>query len=124
MPELTTLGELLAATSEPFETRSELTRSNKRMPALLTTADGQLACAIPITAMPAAFVGVCFNGVMQSDLGDGTRALASCYFSRDGGATALFWSEVTLGDLLYWQGTVAMHECAPSDVFDFVYEEG
>lgn len=100
------------------------TISNKRMPARDTTADGQLACGIAILNTPVgeSYIGVRINGVDVADLGDGTKVGVSCYFSGDGGATARAWIDITLGDTLWWNGSVAGYELATTDVIEFVYE--
>lgn len=94
------------------------------MPANATTADFQLACSIAVGRVPSpeSYVGVRINGVDVPDIGDGTLVGVSCYFSNDAGASARAWVDVTLGDTLHWNGSVAGYELATSDVIDFVYE--
>lgn len=101
------------------------TVANKRMPAINTGSDGDLACAIGVARMPIAgsYVGVRINGVDVPDVGDGTKVAASCYFSGDAGVTPRLWTAITVGDTLHWQGTIAGYELTNSDVIDFVYEE-
>lgn len=101
------------------------TLSNKRMPARDTTADQQLACGIAVLNTPIAgsYVGVRLNGVDVVDVGDGSKVGVSCYFSGDGGATPRAWADITLGDTLWWNGSVAGYELsATTDVIEFVYE--
>lgn len=102
------------------------TVANKRMPAQLTTGDGQVACLVAVARAPApgSYVGVRVNGVDVPDIGDGTRTGCACFFSADFGITARAWSEITVGDVLHWNGSIAGFELAPSDLIDFVYEEG
>lgn len=102
-----------------------LTRANKRMTALATTADNQLACSVALTETPAAgcYVGVRLNGVDVLAIGDGTKLNSDCYFSADGGATARAWSAITVGDALYWRGSYAGYQLSTSDVIEFVYEQ-
>lgn len=101
------------------------TISNKRMPARDTTADQQLACGIAVLNTPIAgsYVGVRVNGVDIVEVGDGSKVGVSCYFSGDGGASARAWGGITLGDTLWWNGSVAGYELsATTDVIEFVYE--
>lgn len=101
------------------------TISNKRMPARNTTGDGQLACAIAILRTPVAgsYIGARVNGVDVPDLGDGSKLNVSCYFSNDGGQTARAWADITIGDTLYWNGSIAGFELvASTDVIEFTYE--
>jgi hypothetical protein len=101
------------------------TRSNKRMTALTTTADGDLAVAVAVTGTPVAgcYVSVVVDGMRISDVGDGTKVGVSCYFSADGGATARTWAAITTGDTCHWNGSVAGFQLAPTDVVEFDYEE-
>jgi hypothetical protein len=45
-----------------------------------------------------------------------------CYFSLDGGSTALLVSVVTAGATLYWNAVNAGYDLAVTDSVDFVYE--
>ena len=107
-------------------TGSTPVRANKSMAASATSADGQLACATAIATTPAVSsaagggIGVRINGVSVL-LGDGTKVAVDCYFSADGGATPRAEKTVLAGDLLYWNGSVALFELATSDLVDFVY---
>jgi hypothetical protein len=123
-PELSTLAEFIAQATAPFEKRGALSRLNKRMTARTTVADGDRACDVAMAATPAASISVLVNGVAVPELGDGTKAGAVCYFSATAGVTARAWSAVQLGDVLYWQGSIAGYQLGPSDVIDFLYEEG
>jgi len=124
--DITELGAVLELVSRPHRDTSEQSRANKRMPALTTLADGDLACAIAVTRNPAtgAYVGVMVNGIVVTELGDGTRIGAACYYSGDLGTTARAWGTVVVGDTCHWNGSVAGYELAPTDVIDFIYEEG
>lgn len=95
------------------------TALNKSMVASTTTLDDQLACATPIAALPKGFVGVLVNGVAY-DAGPKTNV---CYFSSDGGTTALAQGAITAGALLYWVGSVAGFQLdATTDIIDFTYD--
>lgn len=99
-------------------------RANKNMPASVTVADGDLACATAVTTTPATssalggYIGVQVNGAGQF-VGDGTKVAVDCYFSGDGGATARALRLVVAGDLLYWNGSIAGFQLAASDRVSF-----
>lgn len=102
-----------------------LTRSNKLMSALTTTADGQPACSVGVTQQPAngCYVGVRVNGVDIVAIGDGIKTGADCYFSNDAGATARAWAAITVGDTLHWRASSAGYQlAAASDLIEFNYE--
>jgi hypothetical protein len=86
---------------------------------LATTADYQQACATGLAHAVASWVEVLLNNV-SVDVGDGTRS-APCYFSSDGGATALASGSLSLGALLYWVGSIAGVQLATSDRLSFIY---
>lgn len=97
------------------------TKSNKNMPASLTSTDFSLACATSIAATPAqgSYVKVSVNGVPIT-LGDGVKT-SECYFSVDGGTTARTILSIQAGDSLYWVGSVAGYQLATTDRVDFDY---
>lgn len=99
------------------------TTENKRMPALATVSDYDLACSQAIAATPAGdgYVRVLVNGG-GVQLGDGTRA-AACYFSGDGGLTARAIGSIEALDTLHWVGSIATYQLAPTDVIEFDYEK-
>jgi hypothetical protein len=66
------------------------------------------------------YVTVRLNGIANV-VGDGVRT-EDCYFSRDGGATALSLSAVRDGDQLYWNGNFAGMNLETSDSIDFDYD--
>jgi hypothetical protein len=125
-----TAGNLLAwgtsVTAGGGSTGGSPTKLNKSMSAQNTTADGQLACAVAVAALPIGYVGVDVNGVSY-DPGDGTKVGVPCYFSGDGGTTARAQGAIEIGDLLYWNGSVAgfqLYGGAPPpavDLIDFIY---
>lgn len=100
-------------------------RPNKGMAASTTVADHDLACATPVAVTPATssanggYVGARVNGVTY-EVGDGDRT-HDCYYSGDGGATARLMKAIVAGDALYWNGSIAGFQLAPTDRIDFVY---
>ena len=94
------------------------TALNKNMVGSTTVADFQLACATPVAALPKGFVRVFVNGAAY-DAGAKTDV---CYFSSDGGVTALAQGAITAGALLYWVGSVAGFQVdATTDILDYDY---
>lgn len=98
---------------------------NKNMAALATAADGDLACATALAKVPAldSAIAVSVNGLREDSIGNGTKVAVAAYFSGDGGVTARAWNLLEVGDLLYWNGSVAGYELAVTDVLSFVFEE-
>lgn len=104
------------------------TTANKQMAASTTTADGQVASATAVAQTPvtnanatSGSIAVFVNGLRYAP-GDGTKVGVPCYFSADGGVTARALKDVAVGDLLYWNGSVATFELASAtDVIDFEY---
>lgn len=102
------------------------TQANKRMPALTTVADGDLACAIAVQRAPApgTYVGVRVNGIDVTSIGNASSANCAAWFSGDGGLTPRAWDSIELGDTLHWNGSIAGYQLeAGADVIDFDYEE-
>jgi hypothetical protein len=101
-------------------------RSNKHMQALVTTADGDLACAVTVQHRPSrdAFVCAAINGLLNSNIGNGTRVGCDFYISGDGGATARAWDAIDVGDTIHWNGSVATYQLDTNDVIDLWYEQG
>lgn len=105
------------------------TQANKGMPAVNTTGDNQLGCAVALqfTPAPGSHITVRVNGVTVSDLGNGTKDGVSGYFSGDGGITPKQWSDqngpnpLAAGDAFYWNQNVAGYPLATTDVIDFDY---
>lgn len=99
-------------------------RSNKNMQALVTVADGDLACTLTIQNRPSrdAFVCAAVNGQINSNVGNGTRAGCDIYFSNDGGVTARTWDAIDVGDTVHWNGSIAQYQLDTDDVIDVWYE--
>lgn len=83
-----------------------------------TTGDEANSGAV-LTNAPLGFVKIEINGVGVS-LGNGVKTL-DCYFSGDGGATARSFSNLQLGDTLYWNGNIAGYDLATTDRVTFYY---
>ena len=92
--------------------------ANFDMISTTTTADGQLACSIALLSAPKSLVRVMING-LEVQVGIGKE----CYFSGDNGVTARDNGEETIGDYLYWNGSIAGYELkvADGDEIDFLY---
>jgi len=93
---------------------------NRDMQASITTTNGDLACGTALAATISTWVLVLVNGISYS-VGDGSK-LKNCYFSNDGGNTPRFTGDLVIGDLLYWNGSIAEFELSNSDVIDFIYD--
>ena len=61
------------------------------------------------------------NGQLQK-IGDGTFSNVDCYFSNDGGLSALLFTSLVSGDVLYWNGVSAGFELDATDEIDIIYE--
>lgn len=101
-----------------------LTPLNKRLTARTTVNDGDLACNTALLAQPiaAGYVAVRVNGVAVPDVGDGVATGVSCYFTAPASPDPRALAQLTQGDVLRWNGSVAGYQLAPSDVLDIDYE--
>lgn len=103
------------------------TTRNRNMVASVTVADGNLACATPLSVRPAqgSMIRVFVNGLEVLVAGNNAeRATSECYFSGDGGVTARSFGQVgtiAASDLLYWNGSVALYQLAATDRIRFDY---
>lgn len=61
------------------------------------------------------------NGIAVN-LGDGTLS-QDCYFSSDGGTTPRSIADISAGDTLYWDGSIAGYELDATDYIDISYEK-
>jgi hypothetical protein len=120
-PSIATAAPSVATPPQPTATEgcSVPTSYNKSMPALATVSNGDLACLTAIQLDPIGHVEVLVNGLGVA-LGDGTPN-SGCYFSNDGGATARQINDITAGDLLYWNGTIAGYQLSAGWRIDFNY---
>lgn len=105
----------------PTTTSPVPTTSNKSMAAVATTNDGDVACNTGIASTPPqdSFVLVFINGVMI-EVGDGVKT-KEAYFSGNSGTTARALIDITSGDKLYWNGSIAGYQLAATDRVDFGY---
>lgn len=94
------------------------------IPALTTTAPYQIAMTPAITRTPEHDVLVRVNHVPYKPARNQSEKITSpCYFSSDGSGTVTTIGSIVGGaDKLYWVGSVAGFELAPSDRIDLVYE--
>jgi hypothetical protein len=97
-----------------------LSNDNRGMYASNTSNDGDLACSVSLTTTPIGWIDVHVNGLM-TECGDGVKTKA-CYFSADGGTTAKSNGNLAAGDMLYWNGTIALFQLKTNFVIDFVYD--
>lgn len=96
-------------------------RDDLRVPALVTTADGDPASASALSHTPInGAIVVSVNGIREA-VGDGVKTEAT-YFSSNGGSTAKSLIDIVAGDILYWNGSVAGYELDTDDLIDYDYE--
>lgn len=88
---------------------------------LTTSADGD-STGIQITYSPFSdgSVAITVNG-LGANIGNGAKDEA-CYFSSDDGTTAKAIANISAGDTLYWNGSIAEFELDPTDEIDIVYQ--
>jgi len=88
----------------------------------VTETDGDsTGIAITFTPFHDSIVTVKVNGV-EINLGDGVKTEAA-YFSSDAGSTARSIANITAGDLLYWNGSIAGYELDATDDIDISYQK-
>jgi len=97
-----------------------LTSSNDWMTARATYSDENKACDTALVAAPVGDIKIFVNGD-QVSLGDAVKS-EWCYFSRDGGFTALAKSALAAADVLYWNGNLAGFHLTAADRITFLYE--
>ena len=85
-----------------------------------TAADGDLACNLAISEEPILDTGVrvFINGHYEYS---GNTINDVCYFSNDGGITAKAFGAEEIGDLLYWNSSIAGYNLAITDTITFKY---
>ena len=100
------------------------TLDDKRLPAQVTTGDGNAAIGSAITNTPRGdgFVQVFINGHRVS-VADGVVTPGACYFSNNGGVSRRLIKDIAAGDTLHWVGSVAGYQLAIGDLIDLDYQE-
>lgn len=78
-----------------------------------------LATPTPIQNSPITRVKVQVNSI-EVNVGNGTTT-SDCYFSNDNGITAKTHENISQGDQLYWNSTVAPYNLENTDEIDFIY---
>ncbi len=97
---------------------SSPTSLDKDLTPLVTSVDGD-STGIILSANPIGYIEVMINGI-QVVLGDGVKT-KGCYFSNDGGTTAIAFANIVATDTLYWNGSIAGYELDASDRVDLNY---
>lgn len=99
-------------------TAARLTSTNQFETASATTNDGD-SSGVDIDSTPEGMVQVFVNGFMVHLKSDKT---GDCYFSSDAGVTARTIPNIALGDVLYWNGSIAGYQLDNTDKITLVYE--
>lgn len=87
----------------------------------VTSSDGDTTgLTISNTPHNDSHVRVMVNGI---EVGLGGNKLLTCYFSADGGTTARAIADITSGDTLYWNGSVAGYQLDANDKINIIYEK-
>lgn len=97
--------------------------TNRIIPALTTVADFDPAVPLAggsIVGTPFGYVGATVNGLAVR-IGDAVRT-QEAYFSGDGGLTARAYGAVQPADRLYWVGSVAGYQLAPTDFVAYQFD--
>ena len=99
------------------ETTSDLNQAS------LVTSAVSKTTGVTITYTPYSdsAVTIKVNGIAVN-LGDGTLS-EDCYFSSDGGTTPRLIADISAGDTLYWDGSIAGYELEATDDIDISYEK-
>ncbi len=101
---------------------STLSYSDKKLLALATTADNDLALATSLTKTPIGYLTVFINGVAEAIAnGNSEKNSYPCYFSADSGITAKSYATIAAGDYLYWNGSVAGYQLETTDIIELHY---
>jgi hypothetical protein len=116
----------VSAVPNPRATRGGVpSPDNKDMAVQATSSDGDLAVTTSVTQTPRSdgHVSVEVNG-LEARLadGEGNKGSSECFFSRDGGTTAVLIADIEAGDQLYWNGSVAGYELVSADRISFFYD--
>ena len=88
---------------------------------LNTKSDGDsTGITIQFIPYPGSNVQVLVNGI-DTTIGDGAKN-RPCYFSSDEGLTARNIVDISKGDILYWNGSVAGYQLDSTDEIDLIYD--
>lgn len=98
-----------------------LNQQNRSMLANITVNDGDKATDTTVQANPASgsYIEVFVNGV-KIDVGDGD-ASKECFIGVGDTDTPRYLSDVTSGDTLRWNGSIARYQLDQKDRIDFSY---
>jgi len=88
-----------------------------------TTSGNNSSTGITLSRQPtsATFIEINVNGSII-DVKDGAGTNQACYFSVDGGATPKNYSQLSIGDTLYWNGILAGYNLDSDDRIDITYQ--
>ena len=88
-----------------------------------TTSGNNSSTGITLSRQPtsATFIEINVNGSII-DVKDGAGTNQVCYFSVDGGATPKNYSQLSIGDTLYWNGNLAGYNLDSDDRIDMTYQ--
>jgi hypothetical protein len=88
-----------------------------------TTSGNNSSTGITLSRQPtsATFIEINVNGSII-DVKDGAGTNQACYFSVDGGLTPKTYSQLSLGDTLYWNGILAGYDLDSDDRIDMTYQ--
>jgi|13_taG_2_1085334.scaffolds.fasta_scaffold00160_8 hypothetical protein len=99
-------------------TAARLSSDNQFETASATSSDGD-ATGISIDNVPEGMVQVFLNGSLQELKGDKT---GDCFFSANGGTTAVTLSNIAATNTLHWNGSIAGYQLDTTDKLTLVYE--
>lgn len=115
-----TLGALQAGLLNTY-THTDLNKNMYPSAPAIGDAAAVSGCVMAATPGLNGYVRVFVNGAAVS-LGDGLTTGSECYFSDDGGLTAKAVADITVGDQLYWNASVAGYDLDEDDLVEFDYE--
>ena len=89
----------------------------------IATSGNLSSTGVTLSRQPTAktFIEINVNGSII-DVKDGTGTNQTCYFSSDGGLTAKTYTQLSIGDTLYWNGILAGYDLDGDDRIDMTYQ--
>lgn len=89
----------------------------------IATSGNNSSTGITLARQPASatFIEINVNGSII-DVKDGAGTNQTCYFSVDGGLTPKNYSQLSIGDTLYWNGGLAGYDLDTDDRIDMAYQ--